>query len=305
MGREAHALLAGLFVVGLGIAAVVIGVWLGNVGAEYDAYVVVSRYPVSGLRPESTVFYRGVEIGKVTRIEVAPEDIETIRVPIQVTKGFPVTDHTYARLRVQPLTGLAQIELDNTPGLAKRLVTSPEAPAVIPMHPSLFEQLTGTGQDLMSELQRLVMRVNEVFDDENRRLLHRILQDLESATAGLVRLEEEMASALAEVPKVSTSAQKTMARIEALSAELEALSRQAGTTLAAGRDLLATGKRLGATLDNDTLPRFHALLEEMQAVSLSVQNLSERLEQDPRTILLGPPPPEPGPGESGYRNSGR
>lgn len=56
MGREAHALLAGLFVVGLSLAAVAIGLWLGNVGAEYDSYVVVSRYPVSGLRLESTVF---------------------------------------------------------------------------------------------------------------------------------------------------------------------------------------------------------------------------------------------------------
>ncbi len=298
MGREAHALLAGLFVVGLGIVAMAIGLWLGNIGAEYDSYVVVSRYPVSGLRPESTVFYRGVEIGKVTRIEVALEDIETIRVPIQVNKGFPVTDHTYARLRVQPLTGLAQIELDNTPGSAKRLATSPSAPAVIPMHPSLFEQLTSTSQDLMGELQRLVLRVNEVFDDENRLLLHRILKDLESATAGLVRLEEEMARALAEVPKISASAQRTMAKIEAL-------SRQAGTALQEGGELLATGKRLGLTLDNDTLPRLHALLESMQAVSLSLQNLSERLGQDPQAILLGPAPPEPGPGEPGYRESRR
>lgn len=304
MGREAHALLAGLFVVGLGIVAVMIGLWLGNIGAEYDSYVIVSRYPVSGLRPESTVFYRGVEIGKVTRIEVAPADIETIRVLIQVNKGFPVTDHTYARLRVQPLTGLAQIELDNTEGSAMRLTTSPKAPAVIPMHPSLFEQLTGTGQDVMGELQRLLMRVNEVFDDENRLLLHRILQDLESATAGLVRLEGEMARALAEVPKLSASTQRTMARIEALSFEFETLSRQAGTTLEKGGDLLATGKRLGMTLDNDTLPRLHALLEEMQAVFLSVKNLSEQLEQDPRTIFLGPPA-EPGPGEPGSRKSRR
>lgn len=231
----------------------------------------------------------------MTRIEVAPEDIETIRVSIQINRGFPVTDHTYARLRVQPLTGLAQIELDNTPGSAKRLFTRPEAPAVIPMHPSLFEQLAGTGQDLMGELQRLTTRLNEVFGDDNRRHLNRILKDLESASAGLVQLEREMARALSEVPKVSASTQRALAD----------LSQQVSPILKETENLLAIGTHLGATLDRHTLPRLHALLEDMQAVSLSMKHLSERLEQDPRTILLGPPLPEPGPGEPGYREHRR
>nr|BAL53112.1 ABC transport system substrate-binding protein [uncultured Gammaproteobacteria bacterium] len=298
MGREAHAVLAGLFVLGLGIVALTVGLWLGNVGAEYDPYVVVSRYPVSGLRPESTVFYRGVEIGKVTRIELSPDDLNTIRVQIQIAKGFPMTDKSFARLRVQPLTGLAQIELDSREGPARRLTTRPEAPAVIPMQPSLFEQLTGTGQDLMGELQRLVLGLNELLDAENRKRIAQILANVEAASRGLVRLEAETAPALAEAPKVLASTQRTLAALEKLSGELITLSQQ-------GQALLAKGSRLSAALHHDTLPRFHTLLEEVQAASSTLKNLSERLEQEPQAVLWGPAPPEPGPGEPGYRESRR
>lgn len=297
MGREAHLLLAGLFVLGLGVIAVAVGLWLGHAGAEYDPYLVVSRYPVSGLHPESTVFYRGVEVGKVTRIEVDPQDITTIRVLIQVNKGFPVTDQSFARLRVQPLTGLAQIELDNTPGPAKPLITNPQAPAIIPMQPSLFEQLTGTGQDLMGELQRLALRLNELLNEHNQTRVQHILANLEAASASLVQVEKEVAGILAEMPKVSASAQKTLAKIEEASAGLASLSQEAKEALEESQSFLATGRRLGVTLDQETLPRLHTLLEEIQAASLSLKNLSEKLEQDPRAIFLGPLEPEPGPGE--------
>lgn len=298
MGKESHLVLAGLFVLGLGIVAVAVGLWLGRIGAEYDPYVVVSRYPVSGLHPESAVFYRGVEIGKVSSIAVDPQDITTIRVAILINKGFPVTDRTFARLRVQPLTGLAQIELDNAEGPAKPLPTDSKKPAIIPMQPSLFEQLTGTGQDLMGELQRLALRLNELLDEENQKRIERILANLEAATAGLVQVEAKTTRALAEVPNVTASVQRSLAKIDKLSADLSSLSHQAKEALAEGQNL---GKRLGATLGYDTLPRLNALLEEMQALSLSVKNLAERLEQDPRALLLGPTPPEPGPGEPGYR----
>jgi phospholipid/cholesterol/gamma-HCH transport system substrate-binding protein len=301
VGKETHLVLAGLFVLGLGVVAVAVGLWLGRIGTEYDPYVVVSRYPVSGLHPESAVFYRGVEIGKVSSIEVDPQDLTTIRVAILINKGFPVTDRTFARLRVQPLTGLAQIELDNAEGLAKPLPTHSKKPAIIPMQPSLFEQLTGTGQDLMGELQRLALRLNELLDEENQKRIERILANLETATAGLVQIEEKTTRALAEVPNVMVSVQRSLAKIDKLSADLSSLSQEAKGTLAEGQTLLTTGKRLGATLDHDTLPRLNALLEEMQALSSSVKNLAERLEQDPSAILLGPAPPEPGPGEPGYR----
>ncbi|QSA98152.1 MlaD family protein [Methylococcus sp. EFPC2] len=301
MGRESHALLAGLFVVVLGTALVLIGIWLGNVGNEYDTYVVTTRYAVSGLRPESTVYFRGVEAGKVSGIEIDPADPQNIRVFTHLNKGLPITDHTYAKLRVQALTGLAQVELDNAPGDAEALPTREKEPAVIPMHPSLLDQLAGTGEDLLGQAQQLLIHFNELFNQENRDRLQQIAANLGSASARLITLEDRLDRALAEVPAVSADARKTLARIDGLTGDIKTLSRRMSELTEDARGLVATGRTAGDALSKHTLPRLDTLLEEMQSAATRVKRLSTQLDEDPQSLLRGAAPEEPGPGEAGYR----
>ena len=88
MGRDKHALITGLFLIVfvLGITAIVY--WIGHFERQRNIYVVSTRKSVSGLNPESTVFYRGIAVGKVITIKFDPIDSGIILVPIEVDKDI-------------------------------------------------------------------------------------------------------------------------------------------------------------------------------------------------------------------------
>lgn len=289
MGRDAYALLTGLFVIILGSVLILMAYWLGQYGNHHDSYQIVTQNAVSGLKPESTVYYRGVEAGKVAGMAFDSHDPRTIRVRIQIRKGVPITNATFARLRVQPLTGLAQIELDNPGGEAQPLPTSEDKPAEIPMRPSLMEQLTNSGQDLLGQANQLLVSLNALLKEENRSHLEHILGNIETATARLVTLEQRLDQALASLPPVSSDVRRSLGHMNELTVNLKDTSHSFGA--------------VGNKLEQTTLPRVNAALEELQRAAAQLKQLSGQLHNNPQALLLGPAAPLPGPGEPGYQES--
>jgi phospholipid/cholesterol/gamma-HCH transport system substrate-binding protein len=294
MGRESFAFFTGLFVVLLGASLVAAAIWLGNLGNERDTYLVSTQQAVSGLNPESTVFYRGVAIGKVRAIHFDPTDVRTILIRIDVDKNAPITRGTWAMLRVQPLTGLTQVELNDAGEDTAPLPTSAENPARIRMRPSLFEQVTASGQDILGQLSQLASRLNLLLDEENLARLKHILADTDRAIG-------QMNRSLAELPGVATEARQTLARIGEVTGDLRTTTRQVEKLAETTRELAASGKLAGETLGTATLPQMNALMQDLQFTSTRLRQLATALERDPRSLLLGPSAPSPGPGEPGYR----
>jgi phospholipid/cholesterol/gamma-HCH transport system substrate-binding protein len=289
--RDAYALLTGLFVVVLGCTLVLMAFWLGQYGNHLDAYLVATQSPVSGLKPESTVYYRGVEAGKVADMDFDPQDQQTILVRILVREGMPITTATFARLRVQPLTGLAQIELDNPAGNKAPPLTGDSQPlARIPMQPSLMEQLADSGQGLLQQVDGLLVRLNDLLNDDNRRHWSQVLRNLESASGKLAVLQEHLDQSIAGLPALSGDARQTLGHIDQLAQRLLDATQH-----------LQRLDSLGGSLEQTTLPRLNATLDSLQAGANQIKRLSARLEQDPQALLLGSPAAPPGPGEPGYR----
>jgi phospholipid/cholesterol/gamma-HCH transport system substrate-binding protein len=62
MENRAYALAAGLFTILLGIGVVATALWFSGDAVENDEYVLISRYPVSGLNPQAPVRFSGVSV---------------------------------------------------------------------------------------------------------------------------------------------------------------------------------------------------------------------------------------------------
>jgi len=114
MGRENHALITGLFVIALVTAATAIIFWIGSMNKERNVYVISTRASVSGLNPESTVFYRGIAVGKVLNVRFDPLDSGVILVPVEIDKDIVLSKGVYATLRLKGVTGLTQIQLEDS-----------------------------------------------------------------------------------------------------------------------------------------------------------------------------------------------
>jgi phospholipid/cholesterol/gamma-HCH transport system substrate-binding protein len=315
MGKETYALYTGLFVLILGAALVGASVWLGHYGEERDVYIVSTQAAVSGLNAESTVLYRGVQAGKVAAISFDPKDSRNILVKIEVNRGLPITHGTFARLRVQGLTGLAQVELGDSGKNQQPLATSKEHPAIIPLQPSLFDKLSESGGSILERSEQLLANLSELLDAENRGHARAILANLETATAKFPALEERLEQALAEARQAAAAfkgageaakgtgvqAQKTLARFEEVPTELKKLSARVQTLAESANALALSGKQAADSTAKTTLPQLNGVLEELRTTSAQIRRLSGLLEKDPQALLYGRTPPEPGPGEPGYQ----
>lgn len=301
MESRSYALLTGLFIIFLGAALAAATLWLGNYGVERKPYLVTTQESVFGLNPESTVFYRGVDAGKVTQIRFDPENPRIILIRIEIDKSIPITQGTYATLRMQGITGLAQLALKDTGENFEPLPTDEAHPAHIPMRPSQLDRLAASGEDIVLQVEELISRLNGLLSDENRGRVNRILRAAETATENLIGLEQRMDQALAGLPALNAKAQRTLAHMDALIADLRDLSGQLEIFAQEAEALAASGKTAGDTLVQATLPRLNALLHDLHRTSGRISEFFTALERNPQALLFGPRPPPPGPGEPGYR----
>lgn len=303
MVKETYALLTGLFVLALGAAMVALGLFLGDYGREREVYILSTRGAVSGLNPESEVIFRGVKAGKVTSIGFDPKDPRDIFVRIEVDTGLPITRGTYATLRVQPLTGLAQVELSDTGADPEPLFTDPRQPAQIPIQPSLFDRLTGAGDDILTQVTLLTQRLNTLLGDDNQMRIAHSLEMLDQAVTGLVTLEQRLGKELDRVPVLDQRLKGALDEHATAAQAVRITADRIGQLSAHAEALVAEGKTAAQSLATRQLPEMQALLEDLRQTAASFRSLSSSLQRDPQALLLGAPSPPPGPGEDGYQET--
>ena len=106
--------LVGLFVVLLGASIVAALAWLSSLGDTevFDTYRVYMTESVAGLNLNASVRYKGVNVGKVTYVDLDRDNPERIELLLQVESETPIRKGTMAKLVSQGITGLVNIELE-------------------------------------------------------------------------------------------------------------------------------------------------------------------------------------------------
>lgn len=288
-------------------AALVGGIlWLSG-SAEYrksyDIYLAYMNESVSGLNVNAPVKYRGVEIGRVKRISLVQG--ERVRLELEIEHGTPIKEDTVAVLRVQGLTGIAQVELAGSRGGAPTLKAKPgEEYPVIKTGPSLLTRLDSAVTDMLSSLNRVSDSINSVLDEENRRAFKKLVADLATISGTLAQRKESMEATLQNLASTADNTAKASAELprlmERVSKSAQALEKMAAD---ASRASAAVRKTMGgvdggmAQLNDRVLPELDLTLSEMRELSTSFKRLSEEVERNPNMLLLGKQAAEPGPGE--------
>jgi len=307
MESRAHALAAGLFTVALAAALVAVVAWFGDRGrGPRDVYVIVSKSSVSGLNEQASVRYRGVDVGRVTEIRFDPADPHAILVRIAVDRQTHVTTETYAQLSYQGITGLAYVTLDDEGKLGAQLATSRAAPPRIPMRPSLLQEVGDAGQLLLIRIDEIAQRLNLVLSDENRARMSQTLANVERMTARFATVQEKLIPTLEELPGLTREARGTMERSEELLREMATLTREAQTKLDALEAVEHNAQRVGVAADafyDTTLPGLNRLLERLGRSAENLDRVLRAQSDQPRSLIFGAAPPEPGPGEPGFDGS--
>jgi len=219
------------FVVGLFVLVglVIIGtasIWLGlshylEGGKLYVAYFDQS---VQGLTRDSAVKYRGVSIGRVESVRVAPDGylIETV---LKIETDLKIEENMVAQLKSIGITGIMFIELDRYPGdmpdLSPRITFKPGYP-VIPTRPSVITRFMESMDTLLKKIEALnlddlVDTAASVIDAIGRMAretdVRGVLEQTDRTLAAVRNAIEEL-----DIAGLSGDLHRTMAQLEALAA---------------------------------------------------------------------------------------
>jgi phospholipid/cholesterol/gamma-HCH transport system substrate-binding protein len=299
--------LVGLFVAVLGTALIAGVLWLGAGGPRPDYKVYQTYIPESvyGLSKDAAVTYRGVEVGRVTSIELDRENPQRVTLLLNIRRGTPIKVDTVATLEVQAITGLAHVDLSGgSPGAEMLKAAEGQAYPVIDSKPSVLGTLDQTLGRLVEEFTETSERVNQMLSDENQRHLTRTLERTEQLVASLLARSEQLSQVLEGLGGIAEGARETSARLPALVARLE---KSAGALERMADDLGSAGSAVGNAavgtmerIDRATTalaPEAAAMLSELRQAAENLRRLSEALERDPSIVVYGARPPRPGPGE--------
>lgn len=305
----------GLFVL-LGIAAAaVIAILLGlqSMRKETVGYHTFFNESVQGLEVGAPVKFRGVTIGFVSAIEIAPDhrhvdvrsdlDVEDIKRMGLAEKGgsaktqFFVPTDLRAQLGSQGITGVKFVSIDF---FDPKMNPPPELPfatpaAYIPAAPSMMKNLEDTITKAMDKLPELVDAVvvitgrvdrimaslekDDVTGKASRTIVHadEVLTGLQSAIAHIdqARIGDKTAKTLDDVNVAVAKMNRVLDRVDGDNGLVASVQRASDAFGSLGRGAGGTTRELDKTL------------REVREAAESIRVLADTLERDPDMFLKG------------------
>ena len=211
MAKRQSRYMVGLFVITgvlIGVAAIV---WLGaaNYFQKGTRYVTYFDESVQGLQVDSRVKYRGVEVGSVERIGVAP-DQRLVEVVVKINLEGDVEHGIVTQLKAAGITGIVFVELDRRH--PEVTVFLPQADMktdypVIPSQPSQTKQMLSSIDRIMEMIVQVDLKgISDQIRQTSRSIetfltgkeMTNIVRNLDSTTAGLERSLRRIDRILAE-----------------------------------------------------------------------------------------------------------
>jgi phospholipid/cholesterol/gamma-HCH transport system substrate-binding protein len=305
MVRHVSSRALGLFVtlgVVLGVAVII---WIG--ASKYfekgDRYATYFDESVQGLQRDSAVKYRGVDVGRIESIRVAPDN-RLIEVVMKINLKEDVEKNSVAYLRVAGITGIVFIELDRrdpeAPDVSPKLDFASQYP-IIPSRPSQIRQI-------FSGIDEIIEKIKQLDLEDVARSVKATGKAAENLIGG-----PQMTKTLQNLESISTSIDLAAARIEKLTAsgKLEGVLDDTRTTLAEARSLIVatrdeiralklaeTAEKTNRVVDNlsrtsrTTARDIQIMSDNLKRTSETLERLVERLEANPSDLIFSRPPQE-------------
>ncbi len=320
MEPKVNYLLVGSFVALLG-AAILVGVlWLGKTDyrGSYDRYEAYMKESVAGLSVDSTVKYRGVDVGRVRAIALSQDNPEEVLLTLDILRGTPIKTDTIAMLETQGLTGLATINLTGGSRDAPPLQTQAGRPyPIIKTGPSLFSRFDEAASRILSEegLAKLLTDLDlaakglaNTLDEDNRTVLKKTIKDLSDVAQTIAAHKSQIEQSLNGAAKSADNLVKLTATLNAqVPPLLEGINKSVAALGSATDELARTSKTVGTVVNEArpelqqftkrTLPEAGQLVTELRQLTASLTRVARELEREPSSLVFGRKAPSRGPGE--------
>ena len=319
MNSRTNYTLVGFFVLTSIVMIFVFVVWLIKPTDEkvLSTYIINFSESVSGLNVDSPVKYRGVTIGKVTKMGINLKNTEEIKVYIKVDKEAPIKTDTVAKLKSQGITGLNYIDLSQGSQDSELLCEEgDESVHIIKSVPSflvkveesfgsvsvnLSKTLHETGvllrEENQVEITKTLKYMANVMEKIDRALDEKSIDDYHALLASLRRSSEQLEKSL---PKVDQTLDETIIFEKKVAESLQTVARSYETIASSMAVWEARNKNGDYSIKESTagpMKQFGITMREMQTTLDEINALLARYSDSPGNMFLQSESPDIGPGE--------
>lgn len=286
--------------------------------AENQKYIIYFNESVLGLNLDAPVKYRGIKVGRVSRLRINPRNSAQVEVMVEILKTTPVKSDTVAKLTAQGITGLTYINLSegkNNTEILKR--KNGQKYPIINSAPSFFEHIEKSIGSVSELLVLTLERTNRVLDDKNQKQFALLLQKTASVMNKVdTMLDDKTMYHIQNSAKnmddiTQQLLQQTIPNVNKLVNNSIIWEKKIDTSLAS---IKQTYLRMGYIMKNmgksflhvkndvsdiklETIPLLNTTMFEMQQTLIGLDGLINQYERSPRDVLFKEEKPKRGPGE--------
>jgi phospholipid/cholesterol/gamma-HCH transport system substrate-binding protein len=284
--------------------------WLAkfDLQQEFDTYRLEMKESVAGLSVDSNVQLRGVEIGRVSKIQINPKNIEKVEVFVEIKRGIPIKEDMIATTQMFGVTGLLSIEIDGGTNAAKTLLPTKDHIPLIKSQPSFLTKITGDLNGVSSRIEDLLIKSQKLLSEQNIKTMSNILDNVEKVTARGVEVEEKVIVTLDDfrvtMADLSTQLSEATADFDQMQKDFAQIKEVTVPTI---DKLMETSKNFNrVTLkveksiergDYNLKKIFEPMLVDIDILLAQLNEMSRSIENNPSDLLFKSRKPLRGPGE--------
>ena len=297
METRAHYVAVGAFVLALVFLAFTAVLWLAGTqfAVSYDHYDIFFKGPVTGLSKGAAVDYNGIRVGQVSDIEIDPNNVEQIRVTVEIKSEVVIKEDAAANVETNILSGVSYILITRGTQEAKQLTAHEgQRYPVIRARRSTLASLSARGPQLLEKLDDILEDVEDLLNDHNREVFAASLDHLEKVTGALSAHSDDIGQLVAE-------GRNTLAAFDKLASDLDSsYSAPDGVKdqlVSALKGLTGAGRQIDLALQENrpgirnfsqhTLVDIDGLIGETRQFIAGLSRLAAQLERDPTRLIFG------------------
>jgi phospholipid/cholesterol/gamma-HCH transport system substrate-binding protein len=305
METRSNYVMVGAVTVALLAGVLLFIVWLAGLSnKQTKCYDIYFSQGVGGLNKGSNVSFSGVPVGQVSKISLLPNRPEFVWVRIDVDQQTPVLQGTTAQIHGVGFTGVSEIQLAGAErGRNPIDQIGPQGCPVVPASSGGISALLNSAPELIDRIQRLTERLTELLSDKNQNAIADILENIDVTTAELRKRAPELGDTIAEIKVATHNAGLAANNVAALANNTNRLVTEDGRPAVQNLNkAIASVQQASESLNNvisdarpgvqnfskSTLPAANRLVHQLQELSQSLQQVTDRVNQQGIGGALGP-----------------
>ncbi len=290
METRAAYVAVGTFVLALVISLVVAVLWLTHAqfNEEKTRYDIYFASVGTGLVQGSPVRISGVQVGRVMRVALDPQNPARVRVTVEVGAEAPIRSNSVASIEITSLTGGAAVEI--TPGskIAPPIQNAEDGRyPVIWSRESDIQQVVASIPDLLAKITNLAERLSDTVDDKNRAALAATLDNLSRVSAVAAAHSNELNHLFVDGASDMKDLKQAIASINDAAARVNKVAAQAGDAVRDVQGLVQENRAPLRQFTENGLDELQQLLAQANTLVASMTRTMDSIERDPSRLIYG------------------